>query len=454
MKTRNIAAIAIIIIIVVAGVFGVWWAYYRPSGGVVRIAILAESTPEALTFTASSILNEYKASHPGIDFVVDILPRDQFANLALREITQKTGRYDIITGSENEIFEGRQNNAFYSLDNVQGVNAIDPSFLAQVRSDVISFCTNPATGKMDVLPITHWNSQCLFYRTDLFNNATEQANFRAIYGYDLAPPQTWKQLQDIAQFFTRPPNLYGIWTTGGVGWALVYGEFWTWMQSMGGDVMSSNGTVTIDSAAWRTALEFQKNLTSYAPPNWQGSDWFTGLTLFEQGKIAMHEQFYFPWANFFNSSDVAPQVLGNVGVIAPPMSPINESRGALTATPAEEMPIDAPHPVEAANFLLWMQSYAVQKEMALTGNLMLPIRADIDKDPSIDSVIHSSAIINMQNLASYQLAPLAPFPFYPHITDSEPIIAEGYSNYMSGTWTLNQTISFMQTQITSIVNGS
>ena len=449
MKTKTIASIAVIIIIVVAGIFGTWWVYYRPTG-VVRIAILTESTPEGLTFTDSSVLKMYKDSHPGIDFVVDVVPREVFSTLALREINEKTGRYDIITGSEDEIYKGRQNGGFYALDDI---GAIDPTFIAQVRPDIIEASKDPSTGKMDTLPLTHWNSQCLFYRKDLLENTTEKAAFLARYGYELKPPETWQQLYDVAQFFTRPPNLYGIWTTGGVGWALVYGEFWTWMQSMNGDIVTNN-TVTMNTTAWREALQFQKNLTSFAPPDWQGSDWFTGLSVFEQGKIALHEQFYFPWADFFNPTKVVPQVLNNVGVVAPPKSLLNMSRGALTFTPAEQLLKSSPHPQEAAAFLKWMQGYDVQKKMALTGNLMLPIRADIAQDPEVDAIIHSSAIINMPGLSQYQLVPLGAPIFYPKVSEVQPILAEGYTKYMSGDWTLDQTIDFLQTQVTNIITPS
>ena len=42
------------------------------------------------------------------------------------------------------------------------------------------------------------------YRTDLFNDPTEKANFKKKYGYELKVPATWKQLYDAAEFFTRP----------------------------------------------------------------------------------------------------------------------------------------------------------------------------------------------------------------------------------------------------------
>jgi multiple sugar transport system substrate-binding protein len=44
------------------------------------------------------------------------------------------------------------------------------------------------------------------YRKDLFEDPDEMAAFKAEYGYDLAPPETWDQLMDIAKFFTRPDD--------------------------------------------------------------------------------------------------------------------------------------------------------------------------------------------------------------------------------------------------------
>lgn len=41
-----------------------------------------------------------------------------------------------------------------------------------------------------------------YYRTDALDNADNKTKFKAKYGYDLAAPATWKQYQDIAEFFT------------------------------------------------------------------------------------------------------------------------------------------------------------------------------------------------------------------------------------------------------------
>jgi multiple sugar transport system substrate-binding protein len=40
-----------------------------------------------------------------------------------------------------------------------------------------------------------------YYRKDLFQEPLNRTEFKSKYGYDLAPPDTWKQYRDIAEFF-------------------------------------------------------------------------------------------------------------------------------------------------------------------------------------------------------------------------------------------------------------
>ncbi|HXI17276.1 MAG TPA: extracellular solute-binding protein [Chloroflexota bacterium] len=64
-------------------------------------------------------------------------------------------------------------------------------------------------GKTYGLPY-HDGPEVLMYRTDLFGDPGEQARFRREHGRDLAPPETWAQFLEVAQFFTRPDEgLYG-----------------------------------------------------------------------------------------------------------------------------------------------------------------------------------------------------------------------------------------------------
>lgn len=50
-----------------------------------------------------------------------------------------------------------------------------------------------------------------YYRKDLFADPTHKAAFKARFGYELAPPATWKQFSEVAQYFTEAtgPDFYG-----------------------------------------------------------------------------------------------------------------------------------------------------------------------------------------------------------------------------------------------------
>jgi multiple sugar transport system substrate-binding protein len=64
----------------------------------------------------------------------------------------------------------------------------------------------------------------LYYRKDLFEDPDNMAEFKAEYGYDLAPPETWEQFDDIGNFFTNKyaPELYG----GGI--QRLEGQVYSW----------------------------------------------------------------------------------------------------------------------------------------------------------------------------------------------------------------------------------
>ena len=51
----------------------------------------------------------------------------------------------------------------------------------------------------------------LYYRKDLFEDPENRAEFKARYGYDLGPPQTWEQYADAGRFITEKyaPKIYG-----------------------------------------------------------------------------------------------------------------------------------------------------------------------------------------------------------------------------------------------------
>ena len=100
---------------------------------------------------------------------------------------------------------------------------LDDLFTDDVESDLFGGLVTEAQVDDHFVGMPVWtNSEILFYRTDLWEDATNMADFEAKYGYPLAPPTTWEQYRDMAEFFTRDTDgdgaidLYGtrrLWIT-------------------------------------------------------------------------------------------------------------------------------------------------------------------------------------------------------------------------------------------------
>ncbi len=127
----------------------------------------------------------------------------------------------------------------------------------------------------------HDGPECCVYRRDLFEDVGERAAFRVRYGYDLAPPRTWQQFDDIAHFFTRPEEgLYGtVFAAFPDGHNGVY-DFCLHLWSRGGELTADDGSVTLDTPAAIAALDFYRRIVndpqahlSRRPPDRLGTCW-------------------------------------------------------------------------------------------------------------------------------------------------------------------------------------
>jgi multiple sugar transport system substrate-binding protein len=125
----------------------------------------------------------------------------------------------------------------------------------------------------------------MFYRQDVFDNQGERDAFKAKYGYDLAPANTWEQLLDQGEFFTRKAgdqlkgqtlekDIYGLDMMPNA--PDIAAETYCILQSLGTDWMTalgdSNGALIgfdirkTDRANLVKAMEIYRQLLSWSPP--------------------------------------------------------------------------------------------------------------------------------------------------------------------------------------------
>jgi multiple sugar transport system substrate-binding protein len=123
------------------------------------------------------------------------------------------------------------------------------------------------------------------YRKDLFEDPTERKNFKAKYGWDLAPPTTWDHYMQISEFFTRPPNLYG--TAFYAARGFCYAWFANIFAGMGGRWFADDMKPGINSEAGVKALETLVKMKDYAVPNILQVDYPALNEVFLNGSTAM-----------------------------------------------------------------------------------------------------------------------------------------------------------------------
>lgn len=131
------------------------------------------------------------------------------------------------------------------------------------------------SGNIMALPINQ-DSMGLVYRKDLFEDPKEMEAFKAKYGYELAPPKTYDEMRDIAEFFTRPEkNMYGIATYGSKDYDAITSPFDGVLWSFGGELWDSETYTAegvINSEAAVAACEYYKGLFEFSPPG--ATAWF------------------------------------------------------------------------------------------------------------------------------------------------------------------------------------
>jgi multiple sugar transport system substrate-binding protein len=258
--------------------------------------------------------------HAELQPVADLFTKETGNKVTFVELPY-AGLYDRIStelSSGNVSFDVAALDAIWLKAFAGGVQPLDAMFTDKVKSDLFpSLVTEAKVGDHFVGMPAWTNAEILYYRTDLFNNPTEQAKFKAKYGYALTPPTTWKQFQDAAQFFTRAPKLYGTDVKGAVETEWLATVLQAGAKSM---VLDANGKVIINDAQHKAALDYYSNLNTVAkvsPPGAAQIDWAAAQNLFNQGQTAMTRF----WAHAYTQIPKDSPVAGKVGVTTLPAGP-------------------------------------------------------------------------------------------------------------------------------------
>jgi multiple sugar transport system substrate-binding protein len=345
-----------------------------------RVPITWSTIAGFYTDAMTQLVNDFEATHC-IKVTIVNIDNSQLYDKQVIEMVGETGAYDVVTLETAEKAEFAENGFILPMDDYikENADAVKYDDVAPILADM----TTSYKGHIWGLPYYTYTAG-YFYRADLFEDPTEQAAFKAKYGYDLAVPTTWQQHRDIAEFFTRKAgeNLKGQPLTKdfyGVG--LMAGRFqeiqdelsafiWAW----GGDWLTDEGK--LDTEIVTKALKWYVDLLPFAPPAALTVTYDGVINQMADGQIAQTAgMFLDQWPNAVKTEQSVPGA--KMGVAEAP-----EQRayigGFLLAVSAASK-----HPKEAMDFVSYIGGVDAQRTFALAGGTTT--RMSLLTDPEITS---------------------------------------------------------------------
>lgn len=300
----------------------------------------------------------------GIKVNYDMMPGSDIATKQLLAVSQKSGTYDIVTQHASSF------GSFFNFltpmeDRIKEVWGGTDKFEAWVFPAQQG--VKNKDGKHYYIPF-HANAQIGYYRKQLFEDPKEQADFKAKYGYDLAPPTTIKQVEDIARFFTRPDKkLIGLTANWGGGQGYV--AFLDYYNATGLDQLDKDLQPTMRTAPGRAAATqilgwMQGALHREKFVNPDSANFQTGQVsdYFLSGASAMAYGWLSDYWAFMQKPENIKQV-GPVGAFRFP-SFTGAKSGGFSSWWVMGIPKDAKNPDAAWEFIKWVLNERPQVDMA------------------------------------------------------------------------------------------
>ena len=300
----------------------------------------------------------------GIEVDLVQISWSHFQDQVFTAFVGKSDRYDIVIGDSQWL--GRNSVGGHYIDLTDWINEnIDVDSIYATAME--AFAEYPkGSGKYWALP-AEVDANGFLYRTDLFEAENEKAAFKEKYGYELAPPTTYAELRDIAEFFTRPPNLYGVAPWYSKEYDGITMGFQQVMWSYGGsygDPQTYKVDGHINSEDVVKALEYYKSLKEFSPPDSPNYYWAETLDAFKAGKVAMAMD-YFAFFPGVVDSNQNPNYYDKTGFFVSPAGP----KGHAISIGGQGMSISAYSKNQeiAKGYLKWFMQKPVQEKWAQLG---------------------------------------------------------------------------------------
>jgi multiple sugar transport system substrate-binding protein len=332
----------------------------------------------------------------GIKLDIVGIPNGQEFTKVMQDISTKSAQFDIYTTEWNRLGDLAESGGVANLDDYVAAHRPewDDPDNGYVNGETGVSLLNGYRGSVYGVSLDGdfqtWN-----HRTDLFGDPEEQKAFSDKFGYDLAPPTTWKQHDEIAGFFHRPDEgLFGSTDLRNQGWG--YTNWYQRYVSMGAPnqyLFADDGSALINSdAGWLATQEYIDSLSHHSPDAISWS-WPEQYGNFANGGAAMTCAFSNLPKFLDNPGNEGSKVVGKVGSHLPPGREHDEGlvrRTVLWFSITATVSSQSEYPEAAYLFLQWLGSARIYSWMtANPGGYFDPFRLSDFKDPLVQETYHT-----------------------------------------------------------------
>ena len=310
------------------------------------------------------LVNQYEAE-TGVKVTVETTPWGDFQTKAFTEFNAQGSAYDMIVGDSQWLGAASEAGHYVDLTDFVKENGVlekmapaTMKFYAEYPGNSGKYWSIPAEGDA-----VGWA-----YRKDWFEDPTEMANFKAKYGYDLAVPQDWKQLTDIAEFFHRPDqNRYGVAIYTDNSYDAMAMGFENALFSYGGELGNMEtyeveGYINGPKAV--AALDAYKKLYSFTPPGWAKTFFVENNQAITENLAAMSMNYFAFFPALIN--EASNPNAANTGFFANPAGPDGDQFAALGGQGISIVSYSQ-NKEEAFKFLKWFIQDETQQKWADLG---------------------------------------------------------------------------------------
>ncbi len=303
----------------------------------------------------------------GITVVVDKVSSTDWQTATYRDVDSEHPKYDIVMGDSQWLGRNIEiGERYLDLTDFIKDNKWEEKFAPDALMRYGGYSARP--GHYYAVPV-FGHAMAFAYRKDLFENELEKQLFRERFGYDLAVPQTWSELKDIAEFFNRPKkDLYGLsMPTDPDEYDTLSMSFNTILAAFGGnfgDDVNLKADGYINSSEAVDALAFMKSLYKASYQYYNGPQ---GYTASANTFMAGHAAMLFDFMGFFPPLADATKnpYSGDTGYFSVPEGP----GGHFTTLGGQGASVvyRSKNRKEALQFLKWWMSDDTQKGWAQVG---------------------------------------------------------------------------------------